>query len=241
MIKAAFAAVEQIFSAPFRTVFWKTLGLTILLLALLGVVAEKLVVAYIALPHVAWLATVLHVVAGLGLVVGLAFLVTPASFVVAGFFFDELAAHVEAEIAGPAGLGRAMPIGPALWIGLKFGAISLLVNVIALALLLLPGVNAIAFFGANAYLLGRGFFELAALRYRDIAEVRDLRRRHELRIFLAGCLCAALAAVPLVGVLTPLFATALLVRVAQPLVGRRLMGPSLRAAGEATQGPPLAK
>ena len=237
MIQAALAAAEQIFSPPFRSVFWKSLGLTVLLLALLGVAAGKLMLVYIALPHVAWLATTLHVVAGLGLVVGLAFLVTPASFVVAGLFFDQLADHVEAEIAGPAGRGRAMSIGPALWIGLKFGAISLVVNVVALALLLLPGVNAIAFFGANAYLLGRGFFELAALRYRDIAEVRELRRRHSLRIFLAGCLCAALMAVPLVNLLTPLFATALLVRIAQPIVTRPRS--SLRAAGEATQGQPL--
>lgn len=237
MIKAAVAAAGQIFSPPFRTVLWKTLGLTVLMLALLGVVAEKLVIAYVALPHAAWLATTLHVVAGLGLVVGLVFLVTPASFVVAGFFFDELADHVEAEMAGPAGRGRPMAIGPALWVGLKFGAISLVVNAVALLLLLLPGVNAIAFFGANAYLIGRGFFELAALRYRDIDEVRELRRRHSLRIFLAGCLCAALSAVPLVNLLTPLFATALLVRVAQPIVGRQR--PSLRAVRDTAQEPRL--
>ena len=239
MIRAALAAAEQIFSPPFRSVFWKSLGLTILSLALLGIVAEKLVVAYVALPHVAWLATLLHVAAGLGLVVGLAFLVTPVSFVVAGLFFDELADHVEVGIAGQTGRGRAMPIGPALWIGLKFGAVSLLVNAVALLLLFVPGINAVAFFGANAYLLGRGFFELAALRYRDIAEVRELRRRHSLRIFLAGGLCAALMAVPLANLLTPLFATALLVRIAQPIVARRLQPPSLRAEGEATRGPRL--
>ncbi len=241
MIRAALAAAEQIFSPPFRTVFWKSLGLTVLLLALLGIVAEKLVVAYIALPHAVWLATLLHVAAGLGLVVGLAFLVTPISFVVAGLFFDELADHVEVEIAGPAGRGRAMPIGPALWIGIKFGAISLLVNAVALALLFVPGINAVAFFGANAYLLGRGFFELAALRYRDIADVRELRRRHSLRIFLAGGLCAALAAVPFGQLLVPLFATALLVRIAQPIVARRLPPPSLRAEDDATQEPPLGR
>jgi len=225
MIAAAFAAAEEIFSPPFRAVFLKTLGLSVLLLALSGAAAEKLVVAYIALPHAAWLATLLHIVAGLGLVVGLAFLVTPVSFIVAGLFFDELAGHVESAIAGPAGRGRAMPIGPALWIGVKFGAVSLLVNVIALALLFVPGINAVAFFGANAYLLGRGFFEMAALRYRDIDDVRTLRQRYALRILAAGCLCAALMAVPLVNLLTPLFATALLVRVAQPIVAPRRLQP----------------
>ena len=87
-------------------------------------------------------------------------------------------------------------------------------------LLFVPGLNLIAFFGANAYLLGRGFFELAALRHCSPAETRTLLRRYRIRILLAGCLCAALAAIPIVNLLTPLFATALLVRVALPLVRR---------------------
>lgn len=220
MIEAALAAAAQIFTPPFRAVFWKSIGLTLLLLILCGVGLEKLIVAYVLLPHV-WMTTVVHVLAGFGLVVGLALLVTPVSFLVAGFFFDELADHVEATIARPAGRGRAMALAPAVWIGLKFGLVSLIVNAAALFLLFLPGVNVVAFFGANAYLFGRGFFELAALRYRGVAEVRELRRIHGVRIFLAGCLCAALMAVPLVNLLTPLFATALMVRVAQPIVAPR--------------------
>ena len=193
MIASCIAAIEEIFSPPFRAVFAKTLGLTILLLVILGVAAEKLVLVYVALPHAVWLATLLHVVAGLGLFVGLAFLVTPVSFVVAGLFFDELADHVEADIAGPAGRGRAMAIGPALWIGLKFGALSLLVNAVALALLFVPGVNAIAFFGANAYLLGRGFFEIAALRYLPTSTPFANCAATSLRSasILAGCVLAA--------------------------------------------------
>ena len=92
----------------------------------------------------------------------------------------------------------------------------------ALLLLLVPGVNVVAFFGANAYLFGRGFFELAVLRHCSPPVMRDLRRAHALRIFIAGALCAGLAAVPLANLLTPLFATALLVRVAQPILLRRL-------------------
>ena len=49
-----------------------------------------------------------------------------------------------------------------------------------------------------------------------------LRRAHGHRILVAGGFCAALAAVPVVNLLTPLFATALLVRVAQPVMARRL-------------------
>ena len=225
MIDAAFAAAAEILSPPFRAVLAKTLGLTMLLLAFCAVGLEKLAMAYLVTPwH--WASTALHVVTGLGLVVAVAVLVTPVAFVVAGFFFDELADHVERDLAGPAGRGRPLPLGEATLLGLKFGLVSLGVNLAALLLLLVPGVNAVAFFGANAYLFGRGFFELAALRYRPIAEVRALRRRHALRIFGAGCLCAAVASVPILQLLAPLFATALLVRVAQPLVRGRLPAPA---------------
>jgi uncharacterized protein involved in cysteine biosynthesis len=37
-------------------------------------------------------------------------------------------------------------------------------NIIALMLLLVPGVNIVAFFLVNGYLLGREFFEFAAMR-----------------------------------------------------------------------------
>ncbi len=219
MIDDAFAALGQIFTPPFRAVFWKSLGLTVLLLAGLGIALGKLIVLYVVLPY-GWLATLIHVVAGAGLLILTAYFVPFVSFVVAGFFFDEMADHVEEAIAGPDRRGRAMAFGPAIIIGLKLAALTLVVNAVALVLLLVPGVNAVAFFLANAYLFGRGYFELAALRYCGPEEVRWLRRRHQIKIFLAGCVVAALAMVPIVYVLTPLFASAFLVRVAQPIVRR---------------------
>ena len=164
---------------------------------------------------------------GLGLLVGAALLVPSASFVVAGFFFDDLAERVEAAIGGPR--GHAMAWGPALALGLRFAAVSLAVNAVALALLLVPGVNVVAFFGANAYLLGRGFFELAALRHLPMPEVRALRRRHPLRLFAAGCVLAAMLWVPLLNLLTPLFGAAFMVRVARPILARALPRPISRA------------
>lgn len=223
MIQAALAAAEQIFSPPFRAVFWKSLGLTILLLGIAIVALERLVIASVHLSWT-WLATLINVLAGIGLTAAAVFLIPTVSFVVASFFFDEMADHVEAE-AGPAAVrGRAMALLPALWIGLKFSAVSLLVYAAALALLLLvPGINAVIFFGANAYLFGRGFFELAALRYMSFAEMQALRHAHGTRILAAGCVVAALSLVPLVNLVTPLFATAYLVRVTQPLAQRRLL------------------
>ena len=151
---------------------------------------------------------------------GLALLVTPVSFIVAGYFFDGLAEAVELTLAPDEAPGRAMAIHDALWLSVKFAAVALAVNAAALLLLLVPGINAAAFFGANAYLSGRGYFELAAARHLPFAEVRRLRKANELRLFGAGLAIAALLAVPLLNLLTPLFATAFMVRIADKILRR---------------------
>ena len=218
MMIAAVAAAGQIFTQPFRAVLIKTLGWTLVILTLCGLMLGKAIFAYVTLPHAAWLATLIHAVASFGILAAAVVLITPVSFAIASFFFDELAGHVKGDLPGVR--GRAMPMRQAGWIGLKFSMLSLAVNLLALVLLFVPGLNLVAFFGANAYLLGRGFFELAALRYCSIAETKALLRCHNMRILLAGCFCAAVAAIPVVNLLTPFFATALLVRIAHPLVRR---------------------
>jgi len=211
ILSLAFAALAQIFTPPFRRVLFKTLGLTLLLLVLVFVGAETAFAHFLVLPY-HWLTTSLTVLAALALLVGFAFAITPVSFLVAGFFFDELAAIVENEI-DPQHPGVTPPFGAQIWIALVFAALALALNIVALLLLLVPGINAVIFLFVNAYLLGRGYFELAALRYHPIDAVRTLRRAHELQIFLAGLFIAALAAVPIANLLTPLFGAALMVRV----------------------------
>ena len=218
MISDAIAAFDQIFSPPFRKVLLRSLALTLAVLALVWFGLNRLAAAYATTPW-PWLDTVLAIVAAVGLVVGLVFLVAPVSALVAGFYLDELAETVERVIA-PDHVGQALPGGQASWLAVKFAAVSVLVNFFALALLLLPGINILAFFGANAYLLGREYFELAALRYRPIDEVRALRGAHRVYLFVCGLLIAALVAIPVLNLLTPLFATAFMVR-----IHRRLSAP----------------
>lgn len=234
MIEDALAAASQILTPPFRAVLWKTLALTLALLALLWAGLHKLIVMGIAIPAswanswalswaLSWtqspaVSWALSIISGLGLIAGLAFLVTPVSFIVAGFFFDELAETVERTLAPGDAPGRALALTDSLWLSVKFAAVSLMVNTAALLLLLVPGLNAAAFFGANAYLAGRGYFELAAARHLPLAEVRRLRRINELRLFGAGVIMAALLAVPILNLLTPLFGTAFMVRMASKII-----------------------
>ncbi|MEJ0093759.1 MAG: sulfate transporter family protein [Methylocella sp.] len=221
MIEAALASVRQIFTPKFRAVLIKTMALTLALLALVWVGLEKLVVAALTLPIAApypWLTAILSFIGGIGLFIGLAFLITPVSFLVAGFFFDELAEDVERELDPNEAPGLPLQLGQATWLAVEFAAVALVVNLIALLLLLAPGVNVVAFFGANAYLFGRGYFELAAMRYVPATEARRLRKANELRLFTAGLVMAAMLAVPIVNLLTPLFGTAFMVRIARDIM-----------------------
>jgi CysZ protein len=265
MIDAATAALMQMFTPPFRAVLYKTLGVTLALLALVFVLLDKVIVHFIALPYT-WANTLLSILTGVGLVVTLAFVVAPTSFVVAGFFFDELAEEVEREAidhdefglnqsklmegdrfknlerdAGgkPAStfphpalvpVGRAAPIMDTIWLAVKFAFVAMLVNLIALLLLLVPGVNAVAFFGANAYLFGRGYFELSALRYLPLASVRRLRQQNALRLCVAGLFIAGFLLVPILNLLTPLFATAFMVRISREILRPELEALSVQAA-----------
>jgi CysZ protein len=108
----------------------------------------------------------------------------------------------------------------ALWLSLKFFAVVILANLVALLLLLVPGVNIAAFFLVNGYLLGREFFEFAALRFRSEEDARALRRRHAGTVFMAGLVIAAFLAVPLLNLLTPLFAAAMMVHLHKALSAR---------------------
>ncbi len=212
MISDAFAALQEILTPPFRSVLVKVLGLTVLVLVLAMVGFHHLLLAFIALPY-PWLNLTLSVLAGLGLAVGSIFLVAPVSSLVAGFFIDDLAEHVEHDVDPSAPLGRPLPIVRTLILSVRFAALSLGVTLLALILLLVPGVNAIAFLGANAYLLGRQYFEFVALRHLPLDAVAALRRRHAARLFAAGFIIALFVSVPLINLMTPLFGAAFMVRI----------------------------
>ncbi len=102
MFQDAFDSLSDIFSHPFRRVMVKSLALTaaVLVLAWFGLDKLALSVVHVGPP---WLATTISLLVGLGLLAGLMFLAAPVSSLVAGFFLDEIAAHVESEIdpSGP--------------------------------------------------------------------------------------------------------------------------------------------
>jgi CysZ protein len=88
--------------------------------------------------------------------------------------------------------------------------------------LFVAGAGLVIMFLANAYLLSREYFLLAAMRFRSPAEAKAMRRAHRTSIFLAGLLIAIFVSIPIVNLATPLFAMAMMVHMHKRLSQRRV-------------------
>ncbi len=217
IFQAALRAIAQMFSPRFRRVLWRSLALTIVLLLLLWAALTRLAAMWIDQTAVVashgWIETFAIFFAGFGLIIGLAYFIPPISMLVASFFLDDVAEKIERGDYPADKPGTAMSTGTAIVEGVRFAAVALGVNVLALLLLFIPIVNLFAFFAANAWLLGREYFALAAGRFRSPEEMRALRDRNSGTVTFAGLLIAIFVAVPILNLFTPLFGTALMVHV----------------------------
>ena len=221
ILDAARLSLINLFAPETRSVFWKVLGLTILVLVGLWLALRQTFVSVVwpwfavYMPDVpdwaGWLTLVAAIFAGVGLALALALLIAPITALIAGLFLDDVAEVVEKRDYPADQAGQAMPLGQAIISSLQFLGVVIAGNTLALLLLFVPGINLIAFFLVNGYLLGREFFEFAAMRFRTPPEARAFRSKHRGTVFLAGLLIAGFLAVPIVNLLTPLFAAGLMV------------------------------
>jgi CysZ protein len=225
MFDAATNAIIQMFSPPLRAVLWRTIGLSLLLIVAAGVALQRLIVHVVGLggtsletafgPHahepVNALAWILSFAAGLGIVAGSIFLMPAVTAIVGSFYADRIGAEVEHSHypADPPGTALAVPV--ALLEGIKTALLAVVIYLCAVPLVLFAGFGAVIFFIATAYILGREYFELAAMRFRPPAEAKLLRKRNATMVFIGGLLIAAFVSIPIVNLATPLFAMAFMV------------------------------
>jgi CysZ protein len=211
MLTAAGQAFQQLFTPAFRAVLLKCVAFTIGLLAVLIIGIEWTFSHFVQWPG--WIEKTIEWLGGLALVVGSIFLIPPVSSLIAGLYVDDIAAKVESTTYPQDPPGKPVATLPAIGLALKFFVVVLAVNILAVFLLLIPGINLIAFYLGNGYLLGREYFELAAMRHMPPDEAKQLRRANRVTVLLCGLIIAAIASVPILNLITPLFATAFMVRI----------------------------
>ena len=236
MLDAAVKALAQMFTRPLRAVLYKSVGLALILIVVIGVVLNRVFAALATsgaswaeqtsgfAPHAAWtsLAWVLSIMASLGIVTGALFLMPVVTAFVGSFFVDEVAEAVEREHYPAEPPGHALPLFRALIEGLKFALLAFVVYLVALPFVLFAGLGVVILFVANSYLLGREYFELAAMRFRPPFEAKAMRKAHAVYVFLAGMVIAAFVSVPILNFATPVFAMAFMVHVHKRMSDKRV-------------------
>ena len=156
-----------------------------------------------------WIGRVISALGGIASVGIAVLLFGPASLAVAGLLLDDVAAAVEARHYPFLGPATPAPLWSQVLAGLRLAGRVLLISLLALPVaLLLPGVGPLVWLAVSAYALSREYFELAALRRMSAERARALRRRHRLRVWLAGVPAAALMLVPVANLLAPVLGAA---------------------------------
>jgi len=234
MLDAAFKALAQMCSPPFREILLKSVGMALLLIIVAAIGLHRVLV-WFAEGGQAWLQAtlgltsttpltilswVISIAAALGIVAGSIFLMPAVSGLLASFFADDVAEQVERRHYPGDPPGHALPILPAAFQGVKTALLAVVVYLVALPSLLLAGVGVVIFFLATAFLLSREYFELAAMRFNAPAEARKLRKANQGTVFIAGLFLAAFVSIPILNLATPLFGTAFMVHIHKRLAGR---------------------
>jgi CysZ protein len=215
MIKAAFKAIGDVMSPEFRSVLLTAVGLTLLLfMAVIGGAIALLEI--LKLVPWSWAETIAEVALGLGLVVLAFFLMAPVTALFAGLYLDRIARLVERKHYPQEKPGQELPLMQALLTGLQFGFLTLLINIAILPAVFFA-IGAIVLVIANAYLISREYFVLAAARHMPVGEAQMLRKEKATEVLMAGFIPALLALIPVANLLVPLFATSYFVHLFKSL------------------------
>ncbi|WP_455479439.1 sulfate transporter family protein [Bartonella sp. B23] len=215
---AAYRALQRLITSQYRAMILKVLGITFFVLAVLWLCIRQFFISYFwpwiagfipGLPGWAgWLGFLMLIVFSLGLALLMAFLIAPITAMIGGFFIDSAAEIIEKEDYPNEPIGQALPFRRSLILSIKFAILSLFGNMLAFILFFVPGVNLIAFYVINGYLLGREYFVFAAYRFRSEQKAHVFLRTHDTTVFGAGLLIALFVSIPILNLATPLFAAA---------------------------------
>lgn len=230
-------AFGQLTDPGSRRIFWRALALTLACYILLWFIAFYTLswvgdglLAWAERENFSdfWVGVIQVVFAGgaFSAIILVSFLLFPASVAVAlSFMLEEICERVEARYYPNLPPARAQPVAETLTDALRLAGITIGLNLLLLPvyllLLFVPPLNVVVFYLLNGYLLGREYFETAAVRRMTAAQGRQLRKAHRSRVVLAGVVIAILLTVPLLNLFMPIVAMAFILHVFEGLRERQ--------------------
>ena len=209
-------SVAQFDDPKFRRVLWRGMGLTIVLLiaACLLVnfgINQLLSSAWAAnlIGDQSWLGALINVGGVLFTIALSIWLMVPVTSAIIALFLDEVAQAVEARHYPHLPKQTATKLQDQILVGIRFLGILLLANIGALILsMIVPLLAPFVFWATNGYLMGREYFQMAAMRRMPRAQAQELFQRHQGSIWTAGILIAIPMSIPLVGLFIPILGAA---------------------------------
>lgn len=209
-------SVAQFDDPKFRRVLWRGMGLTIALLiaACLLVnfgINQLLSSAWAAnlIGNQSWLGALINVGGVLFTIALSIWLMVPVTSAIIALFLDEVAQAVEARHYPHLPKQTATKLQDQILVGIRFLGILLLANIGALILsMIVPLLAPFVFWATNGYLMGREYFQMAAMRRMPRAQAQELYQRHQGSIWTAGILMAIPMSIPLVGLFIPILGAA---------------------------------
>ena len=209
-------SIAQFDDPKFRRVLWRGMGLTIALL-----IAACLLVNFgiNQLLSSAWAANLIGDQSWLGALINIGgvlftialsiWLMVPVTSAIIALFLDEVAQAVEARHYPHLPKQTATKLQDQILVGIRFLGILLLANIGALILsMIVPLLGPFVFWATNGYLMGREYFQMAAMRRLPSAQAQELFQRHQGSIWTAGILMAIPMSIPLVGLFIPILGAA---------------------------------
>ena len=180
-------SIAQFDDPKFRRVLWRGLGLTIVLL-----IAACLLVNFgiNQLLSSAWAANLIGDQSWLGALINIGgvlftialsiWLMVPVTSAIIALFLDEVAQAVEARHYPHLPKQTATKLQDQILVGIRFLGILLLANIGALILsMIVPLLAPFVFWATNGYLMGREYFQMAAMRRMPRAQAQELFQRHQ--------------------------------------------------------------
>lgn len=212
MFASARKALALIFDPAFSGVVARSVFLTIALFTVLFIGMEYGLHELLPRLRWHWLQVALEVLAPIMYVFLIFFLGAPVAALFGSFYLDRVAKAVEAKYYPADKVAPGTPFFTGLGAGVRLAGTLILVNLAMLPFdIELPLVGELGAFLVNGWLLGREYFELAALRHLTPAAAEAVRGRHGGAIFAGGLLISLFSVVPVANLFAPFFGSAFMV------------------------------
>lgn len=233
IIQAVLISFGRLFTLPMRRIFWRIFAISLAFLVIIWLLIRHIFAIYFMhfisplIGHISLSWGWIGFLALISFIFGISHLIyillCPFITFIGSFFADDIIEIIERKDFSIHTLGKAMTMSESILFGLRFFFLAIFGNIIALMLYFIPPIHLLGFYVVNGYIFGRTYFMINALRFSNYSVAHALFQDNWALIFCAGIIIAIISAVPLFGVITPVFAPSFMCYIYKNIKGARLI------------------